>query len=50
MTPEHYALIERGRGNLTDEEKREGWHFCPDWDFTLVGPEGEECTCEKGKI
>jgi len=29
--------------------KDAGWHFCPDWDFMLIGPEWPEmecCTCK----
>jgi hypothetical protein len=35
---------------LTAEEKRDGWHFCPDWDGLLVGPEMDEyesCRCKE---
>lgn len=31
---------------LTNEETQQGWHFCWDWDFLLIGPgmrEYEEC-------
>lgn len=34
---------------LTQEELDQGYHFCPDWDFLLVGPEDEDaqaCTCK----
>ncbi|AEC53233.1 hypothetical protein SCRM01_287 [Synechococcus phage S-CRM01] len=34
--------------NLTQEEIDKGYHFCPDWDFLLVGPEfieAQGCTC-----
>lgn len=33
---------------LTDEEVSQGWHFCYDWDYLLVGPgtaEIESCNC-----
>jgi hypothetical protein len=33
---------------LTEEEIAEGWHFCYDWDYLLVGPgmsELEACGC-----
>lgn len=34
---------------LTEKELAEGWHFCPDWDYLLVGPgmpEQDGCACE----
>lgn len=31
--------------NLTLEEILQGYHFCPDWDFLLVGPEDVEAQC-----
>lgn len=33
---------------LSESELDQGWHFCPDWDGLLVGPEMGEyeyCTC-----
>ena len=32
---------------LTAGEITLGWHWCPDWDFLLVGPgmEGEQAAC-----
>jgi len=33
---------------LTQQELIDGYHFCPDWDYLLVGPndlESEGCTC-----
>lgn len=33
---------------LTEDELKEGWHFCHEWDGLLVGPgmkEGEVCRC-----
>jgi len=30
------------------EEMAEGWHFCPEWDYLLIGGDMEElkcCTC-----
>ncbi len=33
---------------LTEAERREGYHFCPSWDFLLItpkSPEAECCTC-----
>lgn len=31
--------------NLTLEEILQGYHFCPAWDFLLVGPEDQEAQC-----
>ena len=49
MTPERYdALCDNDKLPLTQQEAREGWHFCPDWDFLLIGPgmkEVEACSC-----
>jgi hypothetical protein len=39
-------------GGLTSEEMKQGWHYCPDWDFLLIHPdnaEGESCTCAIAK-
>jgi hypothetical protein len=32
-------------GCLTQEEVLAGWHWGPDWDLMLVGPDGEGCSC-----
>lgn len=49
MTRERYNTL---MGNddlpLTDEEIKEGWHFCYEWDGLLIGPgfgELEPCHC-----
>jgi len=37
---------------LTEDEVKEGWHFCYEWDSLLVGPgmpEGEVCSDSCGK-
>jgi len=40
-----------GYGRLTEEEIAAGWHWCPDWDDLLIGPdpkwdgERELCHC-----
>lgn len=51
MTPERYAALDRAGRGLSREEVAAGWHYCPDWDFMLIGPgmEGEldGCTCPK---
>jgi len=51
MRTARYKEIEDG-GTLTEEEVKEGWHFCPDWDYMLINSNdayGESCTCEKKK-
>ena len=48
MTNDRYLQAEH-TGILTEEELKEGWHWCPDWDFMLIGPEMEGewdcCSC-----
>lgn len=39
MTDERYNFLMRSdEYRLTDEEWKEGWHFCVEWDSLLVGP------------
>lgn len=49
MNTRRYWELEAGwDAKLTLEERADGWHFCPDWDFMLIGPtmpEWETCTC-----
>lgn len=49
MSPERYRELDTAvTPTLTPEERAEGWHFCPDWDYLLVGPgtaEEECCLC-----
>ena len=43
-----YRLLEREGFGMTDQELEKGWHWCPDWDYMLVGPGMEAvngCTC-----
>jgi hypothetical protein len=52
MTEGRYWAIEIDNQPLTDEEKKVGWHFCPEWDEMLIGPgmkEMECCLCKKGE-
>lgn len=54
MTPERYdQLAECEAAKLTQAEKAEGWHFCPDMDGRLIGPgmdwELSCCECEEQK-
>lgn len=42
------ALMNDQDLELTGEELKEGWHFCPDWDGLLIGPgmmEVDYCLC-----
>jgi len=48
MKPERYKELELGNLALTEQEMADGWHWCYDWDYMLVGPEMPEmkvCTC-----
>lgn len=51
MNLERRLFLEQNIGErLTQEEWEQGYHFCGDWDFLLVGPEDVEangCTCIK---
>lgn len=41
-------LMENDLESLTQQEISDGWHFCPDWDGLLIGPnmgETESCGC-----
>lgn len=49
MDRQRYAELELRDGKLTAEEIAQGWHFCPEWDYMLVGPgmpEADCCLCE----
>jgi len=49
VTPQRYKELETDDlAFLTDVERAEGWHWCPDWDYMLIGPNSPEmdcCTC-----
>jgi hypothetical protein len=50
MTNKRRVQLESGEGSMTEQEKDQGWHFCPDWDFMVIGPASPEvyvCCCEK---
>ena len=50
MTPERYRELNGPFSiDLTVAEMRQGYHFCPDWDFMLIRlsePGGEPCYCQ----
>jgi hypothetical protein len=50
MTTERWRRLMSCEGlKLQPDEIAEGYHFCPDWDDLLVGPDMQEsdtCTCD----
>lgn len=50
MTNERYKFLEKHLdAKLSPEELSQGWHFCDEWDYLLVGPGMSElahCSCE----
>jgi len=44
-----YELETDATAKLTESEIAEGWHFCPNWDFMIIGPGCPEldygCNC-----
>jgi len=40
VTPERYLEVARKGGGLTEEEWRQGYHFCPEFDYDL-------CSCNE---
>jgi hypothetical protein len=56
MNKLRYNELMRGTASLTQDEVTQGWHFCPDWDFLLIGPgrtyeirRQENLSSEKGR-
>lgn len=46
MNLERWAeLMNDLSSELTDEELKEGWHFCVEWDGLLIGPCSHELHC-----
>lgn len=49
MNNKRYSDISHGKEKLSIQEIADGWHFCYDWDYDLIGPgmtEIECCTCD----
>ena len=50
MNKERYSELEKDQSLLlSDDEIKEGWHFCPDSDYMLISKneqESEGCCCE----
>ena len=53
MDDERYQYLVCTEGDLTEEEWDNGWHYCPEWDFMLIGPrmvsEWDCCLCDVKK-
>lgn len=52
MEKTRYEDLQYGDEVLSPEELQEGWHFCNEWDFMLVGPGMKEmdfCICDLPK-
>ena len=51
MDLQRIKILETTEAKLTQEELKQGWHFCPDWDYMLINiytnPEREGCTCKR---
>lgn len=50
MNGERWSQLNRDGRGLTPEEFAQGWHYCIEWDFLLVGPgmvERDACMCFK---
>lgn len=48
MDKERFRELAAERAELTDEEYKQGWHYCPEWDFMFIGPGMKEmraCDC-----
>lgn len=48
MKQGRYTDLMAGLATLTDAERRDGWHFCCEWDGLLIHPthpEFEACDC-----
>ena len=49
MDKKRWVELEKSLDSVISiEESEEGWHWCPDWDYLLVGPgmgELESCCC-----
>ncbi len=56
MTAQRHRELESTQtDDLTPEEAKAGWHFCPDWDYMLIhkfDPEMVGCCCswKEGKL
>lgn len=54
MNQDRYRELDRFGSSLTEEEVKEGWHYCPDWDAMLIGPsmpeEMKACLCHRAGI
>ena len=55
MSLERYKCLMKGTGpciRLSENEMKEGWHFCSEWDDLLIHPDSAEfqfCSCSHMK-
>lgn len=50
MSVKRWNELSKGEAKLSQEEFKKGWHFCPEWDYALIGPgmkETQACSCFK---
>lgn len=53
MDNERFLELDRSGKGLTEEEWKQGYHWCLEWDDMLVGPGQDEalfCSCDHPKI
>ena len=50
MKNTRYIEVMKNGAKLTAAEVKEGWHFCPDWDFLLIHPDTQEAECCNCKL
>lgn len=53
MKKDRIIALQKAGNGLSEEEVKQGWHFCPDFDDLLVGPGNPEafvCNCSLSSI
>jgi hypothetical protein len=53
MNKQRIIDLQKSETELTEEEVKQGWHFCPDFDDLLIGPGNVEafvCNCSLSSI
>lgn len=50
MNNQRYVELESNEeATLTPEEMAQGWHWCDDWDYMLIGPGMSEFEIKSGR-